>query len=212
MRQEIQQNVLSISPGNNSTQLLRKQIVVAISMATKTKTAVKKKAAKKTAKKTPFKNYATQLKPGDTAPAFTGVDQNGNTVSLRDYKGKKLVLYFYPEDDTPTCTKQACNLRDNYSLLQQKGIEIVGVSEDTVSKHKKFETKFNLPFRMIADEQHNIINAYDVWGKKIFMGVIYDGLIRTTFLINENGIIDHVINRPKTGNHSFEILERWGLT
>ncbi|MBS4064791.1 MAG: peroxiredoxin, partial [Chitinophagaceae bacterium] len=141
-------------------------------MATKTKTAVKKKAAKKTAKKTPFKNYATQLKPGDTAPVFTGIDQNGNTVTLRDYKGKKLVLYFYPEDDTPTCTKQACNLRDNYSLLQKKGIEIIGVSEDTVAKHKKFETKFNLPFRMIADEQHNIINAYDVWGKKIFMGVI----------------------------------------
>lgn len=212
MRQAIQQNVVSGSPGNDSTQLLRNQIVVAISMATKTKTAVTKKAAKKTAKKTPFKNYATHLKPGDTAPPFKGIDQNSKPVTLSDFRGKKLVLYFYPEDDTPTCTKQACNLRDNYSLLQQKEIEIIGVSEDTVAKHKKFETKFNLPFRMIADEQHNIINAYDVWGKKIFMGVIYDGLIRTTFLINENGIIDHVINRPKTGDHSFEILERWGLT
>jgi peroxiredoxin Q/BCP len=211
MRQAIQQNVLSTSPGNNNTQLLHEQIVVASNMATKTKTAVKKKAANKTAKKTPFKNYATHLNPGDTAPSFTGIDQNGSTVSLRDYKGKKLVLYFYPEDNTPTCTKQACNLRDNYSLLQQKGIEIIGVSEDTVAKHKKFETKFNLPFRMIADEKHEIINAYDVWGKKIFMGIIYDGIIRTTFLINENGVIDHVINRPKTGHHSMEILECWKL-
>lgn len=181
-------------------------------MATKKKTTEKKKAAKKAVKKTPFKNYATHLKPGDVAPMFTGIDQNGNTVSLHDYIGKKLVLYFYPEDDTPTCTKQACNLSDNYSLLQQKGIEIIGVSEDTVARHKKFETKFNLPFRMMADEKHDIINAYDVWGKKIFMGIIYDGLIRTTFLINENGLIDHVINRPKTGNHSMEILERWQMS
>jgi thioredoxin-dependent peroxiredoxin len=180
-------------------------------MATKKNAAVKKKAAKKTAKKIPFKNYATHLKPGDAAPVFKGIDQNGKTVSLNDYKGKKLILYFYPEDDTPTCTKQACNLRDNYSLLQQKGIEIIGVSEDTVAKHKKFETKFHLPFRMIADENHHIINAYDVWGKKLFMGNIYDGLIRTTFLINEKGIIEHVINRPNTGNHSAEILGQWGL-
>jgi thioredoxin-dependent peroxiredoxin len=173
--------------------------------------ATKKKTAKKAVKKTPFKNYATHLKPGDKAPAFKGTDQNDKIVSLNDFKGKKLVLYFYPEDDTPTCTKQACNLRDNYSLLQQHGIEIVGVSEDTVAKHKKFEAKFNLPFCMLADEQHNIIKAYDVWGKKLFMGVIYDGLVRTTFLINENGKIDHVINRPKTGAHSVEILEYWGL-
>jgi thioredoxin-dependent peroxiredoxin len=177
--------------------------------------SVKKSAtkpdSKKATKKETFKNYATHLRPGDTAPQFKGVDQNGSSISLADYKGKKLVIYFYPEDDTPTCTKQACNLRDNYSLLRQKGIEIVGVSEDTSAKHKKFETKHQLPFRLIADEKHDVINAYDVWGKKLFMGVIYDGIIRTTFLIDEKGMIKEVINRPNTGNHSQEILERWGI-
>ena len=180
-------------------------------MTKKKKAAAKKKVGKNAVKKTPFKNYTTHLNPGDTAPQFTGIDQNGLSVSLNDFKGKKLVLYFYPEDDTPTCTKQACNLRDNYTLLKQKGIEIIGVSEDSAVKHKKFESKFNLPFRLIADEQHTIINAYDVWGKKIFMGVIYGGLIRTTFLINEHGMIDHVINRPKTGEQSKQILELWNL-
>jgi thioredoxin-dependent peroxiredoxin len=191
-------------------------------MATKKKTAkkasAKKKAIKKAAsksapkkavKKEPFKNYTTHLQPGDKAPAFTGIDQNGKTISLNDFKGKKLVLYFYPEDDTPTCTKQACNLRDNYSLLQQHKIEIVGVSEDGVAKHKKFETKHHLPFRMIADETHEVINAFDVWGKKLFMGKIYDGIIRTTFLIDEKGIIKEVINRPNTGDHSREIIDLW---
>ncbi|HEX4957298.1 MAG TPA: thioredoxin-dependent thiol peroxidase [Lacibacter sp.] len=183
-------------------------------MATKKKKAAsipKKKAPSKAVKKAPFKNHVTQLKTGDKAPAFSGVDQNGQNLSNKDFIGKKLVVYFYPEDDTPTCTKQACNLRDNYGLLQKKGIEIIGVSEDSVSKHKKFETKHQLPFRLIADEKHTVIDAFDVWGKKQFMGKIYDGIIRTTFLINEKGLIDHIINRPDTADHASEILESWNM-
>jgi peroxiredoxin Q/BCP len=173
------------------------------------KKAVAKPVAKKTVKKEPFKNHATQLKPGDKAPAFKGIDQNGKPVTSADFKGKKLVVYFYPEDNTPTCTIQACNIRDNFSQLKKAGIEVIGVSEDSAEKHKKFETKFNLPFRMIADTEHTVINAFDVWGKKQFMGKIYDGIIRTTFLINENGIITQVINRPDTKNHSQQILDLW---
>jgi peroxiredoxin Q/BCP len=171
-------------------------------------TVTKKKAA---AKKLPFKNYVTKLKEGAKAPAFKGKDQDGRKISLSDFKGKKTVLYFYPQDDTPTCTVQACNLRDNYKILQLKGIEIIGVSEDGIEKHKKFEHKYQLPFRLIADEEHAVINAYDVWGKKQFMGKIYDGLVRTTFLINEKGIIDHIINKPTTKAHAEEILELWNI-
>ena len=182
-------------------------------MATK-KTAVKKKSDLKKAvatKKVPFKNYTTQLQAKSKAPDFKGVDQDGKKISLSDYKGKKLVLYFYPQDDTPTCTVQACNLRDHYKSLQQKGIEIIGVSGDEIAKHKKFEGKYQLPFRLIADEEHVVIDLYDVWGKKQFMGKIYDGLVRTTFLINEKGIIDHIINRPTTKTHAQEIIELWNV-
>lgn len=175
------------------------------------KPIAKKVSVKKAAKKTPFKNYQTHLKPGDKAPVFTGLDQDGKNISLAEYKNKKLVLYFYPEDDTPTCTTQACNLRDNYSQLRKKGIEIIGVSEDNAAKHKKFEAKYNLPFRLIADEKHEVIDAYDVWGKKQFMGKIYDGIVRTTFLINEAGIIEQIINRPTTKSHAEEILALWRL-
>ena len=192
-------------------------------MATKKKAAVKKAAPQKaaapaakkkasksaTAKATPFKNHQTGLQAGDTAPAFKGIDQDGKPISFADFKGKKLVLYFYPQDNTPTCTVQACNLRDNFSALKKAGIEVVGVSEDSAAQHKKFEAKFNLPFRMIADEQHQVIKAYDVWGKKQFMGKIYDGLVRTTFLINAKGKIEHIIYKPDTKNHSQEILELW---
>lgn len=166
-------------------------------------------AEKKTAKPVPFKNYITKLKAGDKAPAFKGVDQNGKKISSADYKGKKLVLYFYPEDDTLSCTAQACNLRDNLSILKKDGFEIIGVSENSVTSHKKFETKYSLPFPLIADENHEVINAYDVWGKKKFMGKIYDGLLRTTFLINEKGIIQSIILRPNTKKHSAQILEAW---
>lgn len=162
------------------------------------------------AKKIPFKNYVTKLKAGNKAPAFKGVDQDGKKISSEDYKGKKVILYFYPQDDTTSCTAQACNLRDNFSQLKKLGFEIIGVSQDAVEKHKKFETKYQLPFRLIADEKHEVINAYDVWGKKQFMGKIYDGLVRTTFIINEKGIIDAIILRPNTKMHTQQIVELLG--
>jgi peroxiredoxin Q/BCP len=183
--------------------------------ATAVKKAAKKvvkKAAAPAAKKkssTAFQPHLTKIKPGDKAPAFSGVDQDGKTVSLTDYKGKKLVLYFYPKDDTPGCTAQACSLRDGYAALKKKGIEIVGVSKDPVSKHKQFETKYKLPFRLIADEDLSVIKAYDVWGKKQFMGRVFDGLIRTSFLIDEKGKIKTVIEKPDTANHAAQILENW---
>ncbi|KAA2245569.1 thioredoxin-dependent thiol peroxidase [Chitinophaga agrisoli] len=150
------------------------------------------------------------LKVGDKAPAFKGVDQDGNTISLASLKGKKVVLYFYPHDMTPTCTVQACNLRDNYQLLLQKGYTVIGVSEDSVKSHQKFATKHELPFPLLADEDKTILNAYGVFGEKKFMGRIYDGTHRTTFLINEKGIIHRIIDKPHSKNHTQEILEAWG--
>ncbi|MFY7841087.1 MAG: thioredoxin-dependent thiol peroxidase [Lacibacter sp.] len=167
----------------------------------------KKKAAAKTAKKEPFKNYVTKLKAGDVAPAFEGIDQDGKVVSFADYKGKMIILYFYPQDLTASCTVQACNLRDNFTSLKKLGYEIIGVSEDAVEKHKRFEQKNNLPFRLIADTDHKVIDAYDVWGKKQFMGKIYDGLVRTTFIINEKGVIEGVITRVLTKIHTQQILD-----
>jgi len=147
------------------------------------------------------------LKEGDRAPKFKGTDQNGNIVQLKEYAGKKLVLYFYPQDATPTCTVQACNLRDNYSLLQQNGFTIIGISPDDEKKHKKFETKFNLPFTLIADTSHAIIDAYGVWGQKKLYGREYMGLHRTTFVINEKGMIIKIFEKPKSKQHAEEILE-----
>ena len=149
------------------------------------------------------------LKEGKKAPAFKGIDQNGDPVSSKDFKGKKWVLYFYPQDNTPTCTVQACNLRDNFSALQKNGISIVGISPDEVKKHKKFEEKFNLPFTLLADTDHNIIDKYGVWGEKMLYGKKYMGLHRTTFLIDEKGIIGKVIAKPKSKQHAEEILEAW---
>lgn len=148
-------------------------------------------------------------KEGDKAPSFSGVDQNDKKISLADYKGKKLVLYFYPEDDTPTCTIQACNLRDNYSLLKQNGFEVMGISPDDVSKHKKFETKFNLPFTLIADPKHKIIEKYGLWAPKQMFGHKYMGVLRTTFLIDEKGKIRKVFLRPKNKSHAEEIIKAW---
>ena len=149
------------------------------------------------------------LKEGDKAPVFTGNDQDGKKVSLSDYKGKKLVLYFYPEDDTPTCTIQACNLRDNYSLLKKEGFEVIGVSPDDAKKHKKFEAKYNLPFTLIADSTHTILEKYGVWDKKKMFGHEYMGVLRTTFVINEKGIIRKIFLRPKNKTHAEEIVEAW---
>ena len=152
------------------------------------------------------------LEEGQKAPAFKGLDQNGNTVSLADYKGKKLVLFFYPEDDTPTCTIQACNIRDNFSALKKEGVHIIGISPDEAKKHKKFEAKYQLPFTMIADTNHAIIDKFGVWGEKQLYGRKYLGLHRTTFLINEKGIIKKVFLRPKNKQHAEEIMQAWKPT
>ncbi len=150
-----------------------------------------------------------KLKEGDKAPAFSGRDQNGNKVSLSDYKGRKLLLYFYPEDDTPTCTIQACNLRDNYSLLKKHGFDVVGISPDEEKSHKKFETKFHLPFTLIADPSHKIIDKYGVWGEKQMFGNQYMGVHRTSFLVDENGIIRKIFLRPRNKAHAEEVLSAW---
>ncbi len=151
----------------------------------------------------------TTLTEGKKAPAFKGTDQNGNAISLSDFKGKKVALYFYPQDDTPTCTVQACNLRDNYSTLIKNGFVVIGVSPDPVKKHKKFETKYSLPFPLVADEDQKIVKQYGVWGPKKFMGRDYTGLHRTTFLIGEDGKIKKIIDKPVSKNHSEEILKTW---
>ncbi len=151
------------------------------------------------------------LSEGDKAPAFTSKDQNGKTVSLNDFKGQKVVLYFYPEDDTPTCTIQACNLRDNYALFKQKDIIVLGVSPDDGKKHKKFEQKFELPFTLVTDEGKKIIDNYGVWGEKNLYGRKYMGLHRTTFLIDEKGIIKKIFKKPRSKMHSEEILNAWLL-
>jgi peroxiredoxin Q/BCP len=146
------------------------------------------------------------LKEGDKAPAFSAKDQNGKKVSLSEFKGKKVVLYFYPEDDTPTCTIQACNLRDNYALLKKNGFEVLGVSPNDEKSHKKFETKFSLPFTLLADPAHVIIDKYGVWGEKQMFGNKYMGVHRTTFVINEKGVISKIFVRPKNKQHAEEII------
>lgn len=147
------------------------------------------------------------LKQGDKAPAFSGIDQDGNKLSLKDLQGQKVALYFYPEDDTPACTAQACNLRDNFSVLKEQGIKVIGVSPNEIADHKKFETKYSLPFPLLADPKHKIIDAYGVWGEKNLYGRKYMGLHRTTFLIDEKGIIKKIFLRPKTKQHAEEILK-----
>jgi thioredoxin-dependent peroxiredoxin len=147
------------------------------------------------------------LKEGDKAPAFSAKDQNGKKVSLSEFKGKKVVLYFYPEDDTPTCTVQACNLRDNYALLKKNGFEVLGVSPNDEKSHKKFETKFNLPFTLLADPDRTIIDKYGVWGEKQMFGNKYMGVHRTTFVIDEKGMIKKIFLRPKNKQHAEEIVK-----
>lgn len=148
-----------------------------------------------------------ELKTGEEAPLFSGLDQNGEKVSLNDYKGKKLVLYFYPKDNTPGCTAQACNLRDNESILTEKGISVIGVSADSVPSHSKFSEKYALNFPIIADTDKVILNQYGVWGEKKFMGKTYDGIHRTTFIIDEEQKILAIIKKPNTKNHTEEILK-----
>ncbi len=150
----------------------------------------------------------TNLKPGDKAPYFEGVDQNGNKITLDDFKGKKLILYFYPKDNTPGCTAEACDLRDNYNLWIEKGYAVVGVSPDSVKSHQKFAEKYNLPFPLISDTEKEILNAYQVWGLKKNYGREYEGVFRTTFVIDENGIIKEVFKKVKTKEHTKQILEK----
>lgn len=151
-------------------------------------------------------NHVTSLKVGDKAPNFTGKDQNGKSISLKDFSGKKLVLYFYPKDDTPGCTAESCNLRDNYEGLIKRGYAIVGVSADDEKQHKKFIEKYQLPFPLIADVDLEVIKAYDVWGYKKFMGKEYDGIVRTTFVIDEKGILEKVITEVITKDHTTQII------
>ena len=153
-----------------------------------------------------------ELKQGDKAPAFTATDQDGNVHSLKDFKGKKVVLYFYPQDNTETCTKEACNLRDNYAALKKKGIVVLGVSPDNEKSHKKFEKKYSLPFILLADPEKKIISDYGRWAEKKFMGRTFMGVLRTTFLINEKGKIDHIIDKVISKDHAAQILEVWGMT
>jgi len=152
-----------------------------------------------------------ELKIGDAAPAFTTTDQNGKTVTLADYAGKKVVLYPYPEDDSPPRTIEACNLRDNFSELTERGIVVLGVSPDGEEKHKKFEKKYNLPFTLLADPEMHILNAYGVYGEKQMFGNKYMGIFRRTFLIDEKGKIAHIIKAVRSSNHVAQILKVWGL-
>lgn len=152
-------------------------------------------------------HHATKLQEGDKAPDFSVVNEKGEIVSLKSLKGKKVILYFYPADDTPTCTTESCNLRDNHSKLKRKGYEVFGVSPDDEKSHLKFIKKYKLPFSLLADTDKKIINDYDVWGSKTVFGKTYDDLIRTTFVIDEKGRIEKIIRDIKAKDHANQILE-----
>ena len=149
----------------------------------------------------------THLKEGDPAPAFEGIDQNGQTIKLSDHAGKKVVLYFYPKDNTPGCTAEACDFRNRDKELAGHGIQVIGVSADSEKSHKKFVDKFDLPFPLIADTERKVINAYGVWGKKKFMGREYDGIHRETFIIDENGTIEKIFTKVKTKEPTAQVLD-----
>ena len=152
---------------------------------------------------------ATHLKIGDKAPAFEAPDQNGETKRLSDYAGKKLILYFYPEDNTPGCTAEACSLPDGKAVLQEKGFEIVGVSPDTVQSHQRFIAKKELNFTLLSDPEHRVAEAYGVWGEKKFMGRVSMGILRTTFVIGADGVIEKVFEKVRTADHFQQILEAY---
>ncbi|PVW13855.1 thioredoxin-dependent thiol peroxidase [Marixanthomonas spongiae] len=147
------------------------------------------------------------LQEGDKVPNFTVNDQAGNPVSLTDYKGHKLIVFFYPKANTPGCTNEACNLRDNYEELKNKGYKLLGVSADSERKQKNFKEKYDFPFPLLADENKEVINAFGVWGPKKFMGREYDGIHRMTFIVDEEGKVERVISKVKTKDHAAQILE-----
>lgn len=149
----------------------------------------------------------TTLKVGDKAPEFSVLDETGKTRTLKDYLGKKLVLFFYPKASTPTCTVEACNLSDNYSLLKEKGFEVLGVSADTQKRQQNFKAKYKFPYPLLADTQKKVINAYGVWGPKKFMGREFDGIYRTTFVIGEKGYIEKIIDKVKAKEHAAQLLD-----
>jgi len=151
------------------------------------------------------------LNVGDKVPEFEGVDQNNAAISSDDYAGGRWVIYFYPKDNTPGCTAQACSLRDGYNNLLAKGIKVIGVSADSVKSHDKFASKFDLSFPLLADENKEVIEKFGVWGPKKFMGREYEGIHRVSFVIDENGIVEHVIQKPKTKDHANEILQLLNL-
>jgi peroxiredoxin Q/BCP len=150
------------------------------------------------------------LKEGDPAPEFTVKNQNGEDVKLADLRGRKVVLYFYPKDDTPGCTKEACSLRDNFSIFEEKGIVILGVSTDSEKSHQKFISKYELPFTLLADTDHAVADAYGSYGEKQFMGKTYTGVLRKTFLIDEKGTIVKIFDKVKVDEHAREVLEAFG--
>ncbi len=149
------------------------------------------------------------LKIGDKAPGFQSTDQNGKKISLKDFKGQKVILYFYPKDNTPTCTVEACNLRDNWSQLKKKDFVVLGVSADSETSHQNFATKHKLPFPLLTDTDKSIIKDYGVWGKKKMFATEYMGIIRTTFVINENGKIERIFDKVKAKDHAAQILESY---
>ncbi len=151
----------------------------------------------------------SKISLGDKAPDFNGTDQNSNSISLKDFKGKKVILYFYPKDDTPGCTAESCNLRDNYKALIKKGYAVVGVSADNEKSHKKFADKYELPFPLIADTEKKVLQAYDAWGEKSMYGKKYMGIIRKTFVIDEKGKIEKIFDKVDTKNHTEQILESY---
>lgn len=147
------------------------------------------------------------LQVGEKVPSFEAKDQDGNTINLSDYKGKKLIVFFYPRANTPGCTAEACNLRDNYAELQAQGYELLGVSEDSQRKQANFKKKFDFPFPLLADEDHTVIDTFGVWAPKKFMGREFDGIHRKTFVINEEGSISRVIDKVKTKDHAAQLLD-----
>lgn len=148
----------------------------------------------------------SKLQIGDEAPAINATDQNENSINLESYRGKKVVLYFYPKDMTPGCTAQSCNLSDNYKLLLEKGYDVLGVSCDSAKRHQKFIAKHDLPFNLISDEDHRVVNDYGVWQLKKFMGREYMGIVRTTFIIDANGLISDIISKVNTKEHTTQII------